>query len=159
MSLLYNFWRFIANLASASFPSQTTHHSATQKSSMMALDDLNDDVLLVIFSFVDQIQDRASESEGLGYLHRPNTLTAIKSLSLTNKRIRSLTMPWLFRTLVLNDGDWSQTSNALKVIGSCSEMTRYARYILQLCYRCWWTKSAISSHIFILTQPSKLNIR
>lgn len=93
----------------------------------MALDGLNDDVLLIIIAFVDQIPDKASESEGLGYLHQPDTLTAIKSLSLTNKRIRTLTMPWLFRTLVLNDGDWSQTSDALKVIGACPEMTRYAR--------------------------------
>jgi hypothetical protein len=93
----------------------------------MALDELNDDVLLIIFAFVDQIPDKASESEGLGYLRKPHTLTAIKSLSLTNKRVRTLTMPWLFRTLVLSDGDWSQTSTALKIIGDRSEMTRYAR--------------------------------
>lgn len=104
------------------------HGSASAKASKLSLDNLNDDVLLVIFEFVDQILDRASESEGLGYFYKPDTLTAIKSLSLTNKHIRTLSMPWLFQTLVLNNGDWSQTSKALKTIGRCAEMIRYARY-------------------------------
>jgi hypothetical protein len=124
----FDYWSF----EEAAFPVLSLEVNSTT----VSLDNLNEDVLRIICSFTNDIKEKARDdslsSDGLvmpGQYPsdlRDRSLSAIRSLSMTNKSFRNLATPWLFHSLKI-DGGWKQASDALRTLENCPAALAQAR--------------------------------
>ena len=103
----------------------------------VSLDNLNDDILHLICDLVHGIEQKAPDDpqapDGPSvpgqYLPdmREQSISALRSLSMTSKRFRDLTVPWLFQSIKIGDASFSKASRALRVLENCPAALAQAR--------------------------------
>jgi hypothetical protein len=112
--------------------------SADVNGTSVSLDNLNDDILHIICSYVKDLRDKAPDddkpADGPGMPgrypseERGQSISALRRWSVMNKRLRDLTVPWLFRNVKV-DGNWRKAAWGLKVLESCPGALKQIRYV------------------------------
>lgn len=105
--------------------------SVMDKDAPISFDSLSNDVLLEICSHVRDIRANVFDNKGADLLSalglkKTVQLSALRSFSMVNQRLRSLNAPELFRRIKIN-GDWSEASRALKVVENCPALLANVR--------------------------------
>jgi hypothetical protein len=104
----------------------------------VSLDNLNDDILHLICDLVHGIKQnvpddqQAPDGPDMPGQYPPNmreqSISALRSLSMTSKRFRDLTVPWLFQRIKIgDDASFSKASRALRVLENCPAALAQAR--------------------------------
>ena len=103
----------------------------------VSLDNLNDDILHLICELVHGIKQkvpddpRAPDGPDMPGQYPPDmreqSISALRSLSMTSKRFRDLTVPWLFQSIKIGDASFSKASRALQVLENCPAELAQAR--------------------------------
>jgi hypothetical protein len=102
----------------------------------VSLDNLNDDILHLICDLVRGVEEKvpddpqAPDGSDMPGQYPPDmreqSISAIRSLSMTSKRFRDLTVPWLFQSIKIG-ASFSKASRALRVLKNCPAALAQAR--------------------------------
>jgi hypothetical protein len=103
----------------------------------VSLDNLNDDILHLICNLVQGIKQKvpddpqAPDGPDMPGQYPPDmrkqSISALRSLSMTSKRFRDLTVPCLFKSIKIGDASFSKASKALRVLENCPAALAQAR--------------------------------